>query len=1104
MDIDVTNNKQRKHNDMRNYLTRILFSVTMLIATTTAWAQQVHVHNDNEGQYVISYTTSDGTTHFLAMENDQLVDATSFNPQTCIWGYCSSWNRFFNGQLYKDETSADFPTNGLDFNFNDNDLTLVSTGINTWKTNNGHAYIDAISGRSHVYYFLIYNNGAWGVSDVTTSLTPGDNAATISPITIEEHEAQGQLYVTYNADTDNGFEREGDARDYYVSDAKYTPAYKAYTFNGTTYYYPTDFSFSSTVPPTPLGLNDITAGSYKWTSSHPGNVTVTQSQEYPDQATADYATKFDAETFVTITVSATISKDKSPFLLENVTLTGSATADLLSRDRMNLILSVGKNELYIGETTKITDTSEHDGAVSYSVSDTNIATIDTDGTFHAVGTNGADFATVTVTVSKPLTDKYEAATAKTTITIRKHSTTITLSYDKNTLTYGDEAPKLTSCVLTDTYDSSSETDKTMIFTSSDNCITVDANTGELTVNYAGTATITATYIGDDTHAGSKGTFTITVNKAQTTLSFPQGSYNVLYTQGFSDAPAATLTPAEAGTVTYSCTSDPDGFITVNASTGAVTINGNESLMEGSATITATFAGDNKYEAATASYELVVTTRLIPNIEIDMENLLYVDGTNQITVDKDGSTGALSYKSSDTKIVTVTTDGLVTATGEGTAYVTISMEGDKDYMPMSISFPVIVQRIPTQLTLHYQQDTYYSDHADAITPIESLVETLQGQGLSGRAYTFASNNPAVLTVDANTGQVTIVGEGEAVVTATFAGDRKYAPSQAHFTIHIVSIAVPGSFIRLKDTNGNYLASDGTTVSCTSSAAHASSIIYYGTDQSLLFYECGRYIKDASATLADVVNNGTSGTKFTITHTRGIYTISTGNSSMIAGGNTDWEVEIVHELPVTFKDAGYGYSTLYCPVDLQRPAGVICYYPASRTADDGDPDYTITLRTIDHGYIPANTPVIMKTGDVGTYYFTITSGVQSLTDVADFMTGTIPAITTASVYSGDQCPYTLQPNKSSSVGFYPWLTTKHSTIDPFRCYIPGDKVSETSTSPAKGFRFVFEDDDDTTAIESIVSPSSSSGMIYNLHGIAVGTDINALPAGIYIQGGKKVKK
>lgn len=94
------------------------------------------------------------------------------------------------------------------------------------------------------------------------------------------------------------------------------------------------------------------------------------------------------------------------------------------------------------------------------------------------------------------------------------------------------------------------------------------------------------------------------SKEFTTLSFGEGlngkTYNCTVGDTF-DAPTATLTPAvEGAKITYS-SSKPE-VATVDASTGAVTLG----TTEGTAVITASYAGNDKYEASTVSYTINLT------------------------------------------------------------------------------------------------------------------------------------------------------------------------------------------------------------------------------------------------------------------------------------------------------------------------------------------------------------------------------------------------------------------------------------------------------------------------------------------------------------------
>jgi len=121
--------------------------------------------------------------------------------------------------------------------------------------------------------------------------------------------------------------------------------------------------------------------------------------------------------------------------------------------------------------------------------------------------------------------------------------------------------------------------------------TVDASTGEVTAIAEGTTTITATSGNVST------TYQLSVNpdKLVPGFSYDTGKIYKLTTDGtFTNS----LTNNSDGTVTY--TSSNETFATVNASTGLVTL-----IAEGTCTITASVAETDNYQAANASYTLVV-------------------------------------------------------------------------------------------------------------------------------------------------------------------------------------------------------------------------------------------------------------------------------------------------------------------------------------------------------------------------------------------------------------------------------------------------------------------------------------------------------------------
>lgn len=161
---------------------------------------------------------------------------------------------------------------------------------------------------------------------------------------------------------------------------------------------------------------------------------------------------------------------------------------------------------------------------------------------------------------------------------KKLITKIVYTFKNNSGTFGSVTPE--------GYNTSTQT-----WESSTGSNTVTFKMGGTSGNY-GFKKLEITYIND----GS--------SKTSTTLSFGEGLNGKTYNCTVGDAfvaPIATLTPAvEGAEITYS--SDKPEVATVDASTGAVTLG----TTVGTAVITASYAGNDKYEASTASYTINLT------------------------------------------------------------------------------------------------------------------------------------------------------------------------------------------------------------------------------------------------------------------------------------------------------------------------------------------------------------------------------------------------------------------------------------------------------------------------------------------------------------------
>jgi uncharacterized protein YjdB len=131
---------------------------------------------------------------------------------------------------------------------------------------------------------------------------------------------------------------------------------------------------------------------------------------------------------------------------------------------------------------------------------------------------------------------------------------------------------------------------------------------------------------------------------------------------------------------------------------------------------------------------------------------------------DGSTltgRALTWASSNAKVATVSSSGLLTGVGAGTAAISAMSEGQADTASAEVA-PSIVPVASVVM----------NDGADTLTVGESkqLVATpkdAQGNALTGRTITWASSRTGVATVSAS-GLVKAIAAGSATITATVEG------------------------------------------------------------------------------------------------------------------------------------------------------------------------------------------------------------------------------------------------------------------------------------------------------------------------------------------------
>jgi len=370
--------------------------------------------------------------------------------------------------------------------------------------------------------------------------------------------------------------------------------------------------------------------------------------------------------------------------------------------------------------------------VAYTSSNENVVTIS--GSIITIVSAG----TATITASQGGDNTYNSATpVSQSLTVSKKNQTVTFS------TLPIKNPGDAAFPLGATADSG----LAVTYTSSDeNVATVSGSI--VTIVSAGTATITASQAGDiNYNAATPVSQPLTVSKKNQTITF-----GALPARTYGDAPFQLAATADSGlTVIY--TSSDENVATISGTT--VTI-----VSAGTATITASQAGDNIYNAAIPVSQPLMVSKKNQTVTFGaLPARTYGDAPFDLTATSDSGL-TVTYTSSDVNVATIS-GTTVTIMNAGTATITASQAGSGNY---AAAAPV-----PQLLTVNQLEQTITFSALPAKT-YGNVPFTLSATATSGLPVTFSSSNPAVATVNGTT--VTIVGAGTTTITASQAGTANY--------------------------------------------------------------------------------------------------------------------------------------------------------------------------------------------------------------------------------------------------------------------------------------------------------------------------------------------
>jgi gliding motility-associated-like protein len=269
----------------------------------------------------------------------------------------------------------------------------------------------------------------------------------------------------------------------------------------------------------------------------------------------------------------------------------------------------------------------------------------------------------------------------------------------------------------------------------------------LTIHTVGNSDITARQAGNATWAPANYVKTLTVSKADQTITF-----SVIPSKTYGDADFS-LTPTSSSALSVSLSS---------GNTAVATVTGNvvHIVGAGSAVITASQPGNAYYNAAPDVPQTLTVNKANQSVTFNpLAAKTYGDA--DFTLTGTSSSGlSVAYASNNTSVATVT-GNTVHIVAAGTAVITASQAGNTNYNAAAdVPQTLTVNKADQTITFTALADKAYGD-ADF---------TLTATSTSGLTVSFAGNNPSVATVTGTT--VHVVAPGSVVITASQAGDANY--------------------------------------------------------------------------------------------------------------------------------------------------------------------------------------------------------------------------------------------------------------------------------------------------------------------------------------------
>lgn len=460
---------------------------------------------------------------------------------------------------------------------------------------------------------------------------------------------------------------------------------------------------------------------YTITPSGAQNAQVTWSSSNTAVASVDKNGKVTAKGNGTATITCETYNGKKSTC--KVKVTTPSTSISLSSTSLKMYTTQTKT---LKATVKPTTASNKN--VTWSSSNPNVAKVDSNGKITAVAKGSA-------VITCKAKDGASSATCKVTVTKKINVNGISLNKSSKTIYKGN------TYQLTATVSPSNASNKKVTWKSDNTSVASVDSSGKVTAKKNGTAIIMATTADGKMIATCK----VTVKTKVTGVSVKSTAKTYI---GKSVTLTATVSPSTATNKEVTWKSSDKSVATVN-SKGVVT--GKKS---GTVTITCTTSDGSFKDTCKVTVTKYIKAK---GVELNKSSkTLNVRDTYQLTATvspSNASNKKVTWKSSDTSVVTVNSKGVVTAKKAGTATITCTTS-DGSYKD---SCKIKVKTVAVKSVKLNEKEIRI-----VVGDYEKLSATVSPSNATNKSVTWTSSNPDIAKVSSS-GKVTAVSKGTVTIT-----------------------------------------------------------------------------------------------------------------------------------------------------------------------------------------------------------------------------------------------------------------------------------------------------------------------------------------------------